>query len=106
MAEIRCPMCGTQNPEGNTNCEKCGARIVPMGSLAESRPYKPPSQTGMDPTDLSSLLDDIVDEGAEANTGEMDSEILDWLDDDQPERKGEPEEAPPAVEDRLSNMLG
>ena len=106
MADIRCPMCGTNNPEGNTNCEKCGARLVPMGSIGESRSNDQLSQSGMlDPTDLSSLLDDIVDEGASANTGEMDSEILNWLDEDQPERKGEPQEESPAVEDRLSNLL-
>lgn len=30
MADLRCPMCGEQNPDSNENCEHCGARLKPL----------------------------------------------------------------------------
>jgi hypothetical protein len=29
---LRCPMCGTMNPVGNVNCNKCHARLIPMAA--------------------------------------------------------------------------
>ena len=32
MADVRCPMCSTLNPEGQNNCKFCGARLTPLTS--------------------------------------------------------------------------
>jgi hypothetical protein len=32
MADVRCPMCSTVNPEGQSNCKVCGARLTPVTS--------------------------------------------------------------------------
>lgn len=31
---MRCPRCGTDNPEGKIVCRACGARLRPAGSAA------------------------------------------------------------------------
>ena len=114
MADIRCPMCGHNNPEGTVNCVKCGARLVPMGSIGQDTSSSNDAPMN-DQDELSSLLGNIVDEGASAgqNTGELDAEILSWLDDDQPEKKDDgistgdlfEEAQTQSVEDRLSGLL-
>ena len=56
---LRCPMCGTMNPVGNVNCEKCQARLIPLaapqygeperehGSIREpAPPFGPPEEMG------------------------------------------------------------
>jgi len=61
---LRCPMCGTMNPVGNVDCEKCQARLIPLaapqygepereqGPIREpAPPVGPPEEMGAQPVD-------------------------------------------------------
>ena len=64
MAEIRCPMCGRDNPEERDVCEYCGARLKPLTealSAANAEPIRP----GEEPTPQS--------------TSELEKTLPDWL---------------------------
>jgi len=89
MTEIRCPMCAHMNPEGSMHCEKCDARLVPMGDIGKALNLPPDSQPEED--DLSAFLEKIVDEGGQDATidDSLDEEVLSWLDDEHPEPIGE-----------------
>lgn len=82
MTEIRCPMCAHMNPEELLCCEKCGARLIPMGDLGKDMTVPPVSQPEDD--DLSALLEQIVDESEQDTTinDGLDQEVLFWLDDE------------------------
>jgi hypothetical protein len=36
MADVKCPMCSTPNPQNAEVCEFCGARITPVTAPLES----------------------------------------------------------------------
>jgi hypothetical protein len=101
MPEIRCPMCAHMNPEGSLHCEKCDARLVPMGEIGKSLNLPTDSQPEED--DLSAFLEKIVDEGGQEATIEdgIDEEVLSWLDDEHLEQIDEdlPESVPEAEEE-------
>ncbi|HET60054.1 MAG TPA: hypothetical protein ENN32_06770, partial [Chloroflexi bacterium] len=99
MTEIRCPMCAHMNPEGSMHCEKCDARLVPMGDIGKALNLPPDSQHEED--DLSAFLEKIVDEGGQDATIDdgLDEEVLSWLDDEHPEQIDE--DLPEPVTDEL-----
>jgi len=37
---LRCPMCGTMNPVGNVNCERCQARLIPLAAPQHGEPER------------------------------------------------------------------
>ena len=63
MAEVRCPMCGKNNPSGAETCQFCEARLVPLA---------PGSLPGETPTFSTS---------SGASPDEPDEQSGDWLDD-------------------------
>jgi hypothetical protein len=74
------------NPEGSLHCDKCDARLVPMGDIGKALNIPQDSQPEED--DLSAFLEKIVDEGgqdASIDDG-LDEEVLSWLDDEHPEK--------------------
>ena len=82
MVDVRCPMCGKENPAELDVCQYCQARLKPLWS--EERLEKPEtlnsSQTDGEPGDelgwLSSLRSD-TENTAEGDVGE--GELPDWL---------------------------
>ncbi|MBN2047227.1 MAG: zinc ribbon domain-containing protein, partial [Anaerolineaceae bacterium] len=72
MPELRCPMCGKDNPESEVNCVHCGARLVPLGETPPAPDAGPVSE---EKDILSMLLEE--DDGAPVDESQ---EFMEWLD--------------------------
>ncbi len=79
MAEVRCPMCGRMNPEGQEVCKFCQARIIPL--------FKPPTGDNemsfgkSDEDDVPDWLKDLRgdDDQGSGERGLEDEDVPDWL---------------------------
>ncbi|MFP4396323.1 MAG: zinc ribbon domain-containing protein, partial [Anaerolineales bacterium] len=82
---VRCPKCGTQNPDDRRVCNKCGARL--------------PEPEGL-PDWLAGLTDDAAFSDTDEGTSEAgDDAWPDWLADEQEE---EPSAAPSALDSDIA----
>ena len=84
MEEIRCPMCGRQNPADRDVCQYCEARLKPLtGPLSESEPAQREEDDWLG--SLRSEADMSDDEGSDwseeefREEGEGQRDPLDWL---------------------------
>jgi hypothetical protein len=66
MADVRCPMCSTLNPEGQSTCIRCGARLTPVSSEIAANNFQS-IHPGEEPTKKS--------------TAELEQALPDWLQD-------------------------
>jgi len=66
MADVRCPMCSTVNPEGQSTCKVCGARLTPVTNEIAANNFQP-IHPGDEPTKKS--------------TAELEHALPDWLQD-------------------------
>ena len=66
MADVRCPMCSTVNPEGQNTCKVCGARLTPVTNEIAANNFQP-IHPGDEPTKKS--------------TAELEHALPDWLQD-------------------------
>jgi hypothetical protein len=64
MADVRCPMCSTVNPEGQNTCKVCGARLTPVTNEIAANNFQP-IHPGDEPTKKS--------------TAELEHALPDWL---------------------------
>jgi len=84
MADIRCPMCGKQNPDGRQECQFCQARLTPLAASPFSDDSLIPLQddgeteSGL-PDWLSAVRANTALEDENAVGDEGDEDPLDWL---------------------------
>jgi len=78
MADVRCPMCSTLNPEGQETCKLCGARLTPLtneiaaGNVESIHPGEEPTKKST--AELEHALPDWLQElRKKQETGELQS---------------------------------
>ncbi|MCD6476053.1 MAG: hypothetical protein J7K85_07305, partial [Anaerolineaceae bacterium] len=77
MAEIRCPMCGKNNPEDAVNCIHCNARIVPMGDIG--KPHTPTSKHKKNTDEFIDSLFSENEQKTKSTPDPLENEILNLL---------------------------
>ena len=88
MDEIRCPMCGKDNPADAENCQHCSARLTPLEIPGSNNIQKPAEDNNGDwldklRTDTTSepfsLPDDEEPESEEQESATSEDEVPEWL---------------------------
>jgi hypothetical protein len=79
MADLRCPMCGKDNPDHLEKCQFCEARLKPL--LSSSPPDDSPASSESDLPDwLRSMGDNSLEDTDDQTPFSDDSESQVWLD--------------------------
>ncbi len=79
MADIRCPMCGKNNPAERDTCQYCSARLKPLTAPQAQPPANSAPQEN-EPDWLASLrVDSNPDEISQASSFSGENEANDWL---------------------------
>jgi len=109
MAEIRCPMCGKTNPEGQDDCQYCQARLTPLSAKPfPTDSLDPEDEEGGLPNWLTAVRESSEPASESTFTADDADDSADWLNrlETDPEPEADPGSEPIAPRETASASEG